>query len=104
MICLNPVRLVELLLDGNELVTSHRHIAVDTVAEKLVFRFLLVLCIGKHIFERLIIFGRIFGVGGLFGIFCVVNRVVEPATHIPYLADRHYDDLRGSRYLLRMSI
>jgi hypothetical protein len=30
--------------------------------------------------------------------------MVEPATHIPYLADRHYDDLRGSRYLLRMSI
>ena len=25
-------------------------------------------------------------------------------SHIPYLADRHYDDLRGSRYLLRMSI
>ena len=50
-----------------------------------------------------VVFG-VFGVGGLFGIFGIVDWMVEPATHIPYLADRHYDDLRGSRYLLRMSI
>ena len=33
----------------------------------------------------------VFGVGCLFGIFGIVDWVVEPATHIPYLADRHYD-------------
>ena len=56
------------------------------------------------IHHRLQIGIAVLWVGGLFGIFGIVDWVVEPATHIPYLADRHYDDLRGSRYLLRMSI
>lgn len=34
VICLNPVRLVVLLLDCDELVTGGRDIAVDTLAEK----------------------------------------------------------------------
>ena len=57
-----------------------------------------------YIDHRLQVGFGVFRVGGLFGIFGIVDWVVEPATHIPYLADRHYDDLRGSRYLLRMSI
>ena len=57
-----------------------------------------------YIDHRLQVGFGVFGVGCLFGIFGIVDWVVEPATHIPYLADRHYDDLRGSRYLLRMSI
>ena len=97
VICLNPVRLAELLLYGNELVTSHRHIAVDTVAEKLVFRFLLVLCIGKHIFERLIIFERIFGVGGLFRIGRIVQYLTKPDAYLPKLCYCHFRPLFSGR-------
>ena len=57
VICLNPTQFVELFFYGNKLITSHIHITVDTVAEKLVFRFFFVLRIGEYIFERLIIFG-----------------------------------------------
>ena len=57
-----------------------------------------------YIDHRLQVGFGVFRVDGLFRIFGIVNWMVEPATHIPYLADRHYDDLRGSRYLLRMSI
>ena len=97
VICLNPVRLAELLLDGNELVTSHRHIAVDPVAEKLVFRFLLVLCVGKHIFERLIIFGRVFGVGGLFRIGRIVEYLTELDAYLPKLCYCHFNPLFSGR-------
>ena len=97
VIRLNPVRLAELFLDGNELVTSHRHIAVDPVAEKLVFRFLLVLRIGKHIFERLIIFGRIFGVGGLFRIGRIVQYLTEPDAYLPKLCYCHFNPLFSGR-------
>ena len=57
-----------------------------------------------YIDHRLQVGFGVFRVGGFFGIFGIVDWVVEPATHIPYFADRHYDDLRGSRYLLRISI
>ena len=97
VICLNPIRLAELLLDGNELVTSHSDIAVDPVAEKLVFCFLLVLCIGKHIFERLIIFGGIFGVGGLFRIGRIVQYLTEPDAYLPKLCYCHFRPLFSGR-------
>ena len=97
VIRLNPVCLAELFLDGNELVTSHRHIAVDPVAEKLVFRFLLVLRIGKHIFERLIIFGRIFGVGGLFRIGRIIQHLTEPDAYLPKLCYCHFRPLFSGR-------
>ena len=57
-----------------------------------------------YIDHRLQVGFGVFRVGGFFGIFGIVDWVVEPATHIPYLANRHYNDLRGSRYLLRISI
>ena len=97
VIRLNPVRLAELFLNGNELVTSHRHIAVDPVAEKLVFCFFLVLRIGKHIFERLIIFGRIFGVGGLFRIGRIIQHLTEPDAYLPKLCYCHFNPLFSGR-------
>ena len=97
VIRLNPVCLAELFLDGNELVTSHRHIAVDPVAEKLVFCFFLVLRIGKHIFERLIIFGRIFGVGGLFRIGRIIQHLTEPDAYLPKLCYCHFRPLFSGR-------
>ena len=97
VIRLNPVRLAELLLYCDELVTSHSDIAVDTVAEKLVFRFFFVLCIGKHIFERLIIFERIFGVGGLFRIGRIVQYLTEPDAYLPKLCYCHFNPLFSGR-------
>ena len=97
VICLNPTRLIELFLDGNELITSHIHIAVDTIAEKLVLRFFLVLRIGKHIFERLIIFGRIFGINCLFRISRIIEYLTEPDAYLPKFCYCHFRPLFSGR-------
>ena len=62
-----------------------------------VFCFLLVLCIGKHIFERLIIFGGIFGVGGLFRIGRIVQYLTEPDAYLPKLCYCHFRPLFSGR-------
>lgn len=79
-------------------------VTIYTCDKETLLGLILISSVLHYIDHRLQVDFGVFRVGGLFGIFGIVNWMVEPATHIPYLADRHYDDLRGSRYLLRMSI
>ena len=50
VIGLYPVRLIVLLLNRDKLLTGGSYITVDTLTEKFLLRFLLVLCVGKDIF------------------------------------------------------
>lgn len=97
VIGLNPVRLVVLLLDRNELVTGGRDIAVDTLTEKFPFGFFFVLRIGENIFECLIFFGRVFGIGDLFRIGRIVDHLTEPFRYLPELAYCHFNPLFSGR-------
>ena len=78
VIGLYAVLLCEPLLDGDELVTGSRGVAVDSLNEKLPFRFFLVLCVGNHITERLILFLGVNRRRSLFGIGGVVDDLSEP--------------------------
>lgn len=97
VIGLNPIRLVVLLLNRNKLVTGGRHIAVDTLAEKFPFGFFFVLRIGKNIFECLIFFLGVFGIGGLFRIGCIVDDLTEPFRYLPKLAYCNFSPLFSGR-------
>ena len=80
-------------------------VTVDACDKKLLLRFFSVGSVLHHIAERLQVCFRVFGIDGLFWVFGVVDRVVKPAFHIPYLTDSHYPDpFFGSRYFLRISI
>lgn len=79
-------------------------VTIYTCDKETLLGLILISSVLHYIDHRLQVGFGVFGIGGLCRIFGIVDWMVEPATHIPYLADRHYDDLRGSRYLLRMSI
>ena len=64
-------------------------VAVYTCYKKLLLGLVAVGGVFHHISESLQVRFGIFRIGGLFWILGIVDWVVEPATHIPYLADRH---------------
>ena len=100
----NLTRIVPLDFGNHHFISGGGRVAIYTCDKETLLGLILISSVLHYIDHRLQVGFGVFGVGGLFGIFGIVDWVVEPATHIPYLADRHYDDLRGSRYLLRMSI
>ena len=55
VICLDAIRLVELLFHRDELLTGSLRVTVDALTEQLPFCFLSILCIGDYITECLII-------------------------------------------------
>ena len=79
-------------------------VAVHTGHKKLFLCFGVVGGVFHHVTQSLQVGFGVFRVDALFRVFGIVNRVVEPATHIPDFADRHYSTLCGSRYLFRISI
>ena len=100
----NLTRIVPLCFGNHHFISGSVRVTISTCDKETLLGLILISSVLHYIDHRLQVGFGVFRVGGLFGIFGIVNWMVEPATHIPYLADRHYDDLRGSRYLLRMSI
>ena len=85
----NLTRVIPLCFGNHHLVPCGGRVAVHTRDEKLLLSLVAVGGVLHHIAHRLQVRFGIFRVGGLFWVFGVVDGVVEPATHIPYLADRH---------------
>ena len=100
----NLTRIVPLDFGNHHFISGGGRVAIYTCDKETLLGLILISSVLHYIDHRLQVGFGVFGIGGLCRIFGIVDWVVEPATHIPYLADRHYDDLRGSRYLLRMSI
>ena len=87
--CLTEAALIRLLLRGYEPREKPDERFYDAMRE--------LSAIGKHIFERLIIFGRIFGVGGLFRIGRIVQYLTEPDAYLPKLCYCHFNPLFSGR-------
>ena len=100
----NLTRVAPSRFGNHHFISGGGRVTIYTCDKETLLGLILISSVLHYIDHRLQVVFGVFGVGGLFGIFGIVDWMVEPATHIPYLADRHYDDLRGSRYLLRMSI
>ena len=64
-------------------------VAVYACNKKLLLGLVAVGGVFHHIAKSLQVSFGIFRIGGLVWIFSIVDWVVEPATHVPYLADRH---------------
>ena len=99
----NLAHIVPPRFGNHHFISGGGRVTIYTCDKETLLGLILISSVLHYIDHRLQVGFGVFRVGGLFGIFGIVDWVVEPATHIPYLADRHYDDLRGSRYLLRMS-
>ena len=100
----NLTRVAPPRFGNHHFISGGGRVAVYACDKETLFGLILIGGIFHYINHHLQIRIGVFGVDGLFWVFGIVDWVVKPATHIPYLADRHYDDLRGSRYLLRISI
>ena len=85
----NLTRVAPLGFGNHHLVPCGGRVAVYPRDEKPLLGLVLIGGILHDIHHRLQIGIAVLWVGGLFGIFGIVDWVVEPATHIPYLADRH---------------
>lgn len=85
----NLARVVPLVFGYHHLVPCGGRVAVHAADKKPLLGLVLVSSIFHDIHHRLQIAFAVFGVGGLFWVFGIVDGVVEPAFHIPYLADRH---------------
>ena len=100
----NLTRVAPLCFGNHHFISGGGRVTIYTCDKETLLGLILISSVLHYIDHRLQVSFGVFGIGGLCRIFGIVDWMVEPATHIPYLADRHYDDLRGSRYLLRMSI
>ena len=100
VICLNTLCLSVLLLDRYKLVTSNRHITVDTFHIKLLLCFFFVLCISKNISKCLILFRCIFSLNfcrSFFGIGCIINHLSESCCYRPQFCYCHFIPLLSGR-------
>ena len=100
----NLTRVAPSRFGNHHFISGGGRVTIYTCDKETLLGLILISSVLHYIDHRLQVGFGVFGIGGLCRIFGIVDWMVEPATHIPYLADRHYDDLRGSRYLLRMSI
>ena len=89
MIADNLAFIVPLCFGNHHFLSGGGGIAVYARDKKLFLGLVAVGGVLHHISESLQVRFGVFGIGGLFWILCIVEGVVEPATHIPYLADRH---------------
>ena len=94
----NLTFIVPLLLGNHHFVSGTSRVAVDARDKIPLFRLILIGGVFHYIHQSLQLCFRVLGVDCLFRVLGIVYRVVEPATHIPYLTHRHYPDTRfGSR-------
>ena len=85
----NLAGIVPLRLGDHHFLSGCGGIAVHTADEKTLLGLVLVGGILHHVHHRLQVAFAVLGVGGLFRVLGIVDGVVEPAFHIPYLAHRH---------------
>ena len=100
----NLTRVAPSRFGNHHFISGGGRVTVYACDKETLLGLILISSVLHYIDHRLQVDFGVFGIGGLCRIFGIVDWVVEPATHIPYLANRHYNDLRGSRYLLRISI
>ena len=84
---------VPLCFGYHHLVPCRRRVAVYARDKKLLLGLVTVGGILHHIAHRLQVGFAVFGVGGLFWVLGVVDRMVEPALYVPDFADRHQPDI-----------
>ncbi len=85
----NLAFIVPLCFCNQHFISGGGGVAVYACDKKLLLGLVAVGGVFHHIAQSLQVRFCIFRVGGLVWIFGIVDWVVEPATHIPYLADRH---------------
>ena len=96
--------IIPLCFGDHHFLSGRSRITVDTRDKKTLLRLILIGRIFHHIHQSLKVCFRIIGIGSLFRVFGIVNRVVKSAPYIPDLTDCHYPDcLLGSRYFFRTS-
>ena len=100
----NLTFIIPLCFSNHHFLSGRGRVTVDTRDKKTLLRLILIGRIFHHIHQSLKVCFRIIGIGSLFRVFGIVNRVVKPAPYIPDLTDCHYPDcLLGSRYFFRTS-